>query len=210
MHSISRPDIVYEVLQLANQMQKSGIRIAFGWVPAHMGVKGNELADRYAKQAVLKQEVEINEHHSKAEVRSIIKIKVGDIWQYMWDHESRGRILYKIQRRVGGSRSTVRNNQEENIISKMRFGHVALNNTLVKINKHADGLCVCGCSQETIEHVVEQCPMYQRQRNILCSLLKQEKVVMNLANILQRNSGDICFNFIFHFLKKKTGLFYRI
>ena len=137
MHSISRPDIVYEVLQLANQMQKSGIRIAFGWVPAHMGVKGNELADRYAKQAVLKQEVEINEHHSKAEVRSIIKIKVGEIWQYMWDHESTGRNLYKIQRRVGGSRSTVRNNQEENIISKMRFGHVGLNNTLVRINKHA-------------------------------------------------------------------------
>ena len=50
MHSISRPDIVYEVLQLANQMQKSRIRIALGWVPAHMGVKVNELADRYAKQ----------------------------------------------------------------------------------------------------------------------------------------------------------------
>ena len=196
MHSISRPDIVYEVLQLANQMQKSGIRIAFGWVPAHMRVKGNELADRYAKQAVLKQEVEINEHHSKAKVRSIIKIKVGEIWQYMWDHESTGRNLYKIQRRVGGSRSTVRNNQEENIISKMRFGHVGLNNTLVRINKHADGLCDCGCSQETIEHAVEQCPMYQRQRNILCSLMKQEKVVMNLASILQRNSRDICFRFI--------------
>lgn len=89
----------------------------------------------------------------------------------------------------------------------MRCGHVGLNNTLVIIYKHADGLCVCGCSHETIEHVVGQCPMYQRQRNILCSLLKQEKVVMNLANILQRNSGDICFNFIFHFLKKKQVYF---
>ena len=91
----------------------------------------------------------------------------------------------------------------------MRFGHVGLNSTLAMINKHADGLCVCGCSQETIDHVVEQCPMYHRQRNILCSLLQQEKVVLKLSNILQRNSGVICFNFIFHFLKE-TRLFYRI
>ena len=209
MYSISRQDIVYEVLQLANKLQKSGIRISFGWVPAHMGVKGNELADRYAKQAIQKQEVDINEQHSKSEVRSIIKKKVRDIWQYMWDHESTGRNLYKIQRRGGGSRNTVRNNQEENIISKMRFGHVGLNNIFAIINKHADGLCVCGCSQETIDHVVEQCPMYHRQRKILFSLLQQEKVALKLSNILQRNSGDICFTFIFHFLKE-TRLFYRI
>ena len=107
---------MYEVLQIANRLQKSGIRISFGWVPVHMGVKGNDLADRYAKQAIQKQEVDVNEQHSKAEVRSIIKNKVRDIWQYMWDHESTGRNLYKIQRRVGGSRNTVRNNQEENII----------------------------------------------------------------------------------------------
>ena len=80
MYSISRQDIVYEVLQLANRLQKSGIRISFGWIQAHMGVKGNEPADRYAKQAILKQEVDINEQHSKAEVGSIIKNKVRYIW----------------------------------------------------------------------------------------------------------------------------------
>ena len=31
---------------------------------------------------------------------------------------------------------------------------------------------------------------------------------MNLANILQRNSGDICFNFIFHFLEKKEQVYF--
>ena len=41
--------------------------------------------------------------------------------------------------------------QGEHIISQMRFGHVGLNNKLAIINKHADGLCVCGCSQETID-----------------------------------------------------------
>ena len=57
-------------------VKKSGIRISFGWVPVHMGVKGNELADKYAKQAIQKQEIDDNEQHSKAEVRSIIKNKV--------------------------------------------------------------------------------------------------------------------------------------
>ena len=50
--SLLQQEKVVLVLQLANKLQK----ISFGWVPAHMRVKGNELADKYAKQAIQKQE----------------------------------------------------------------------------------------------------------------------------------------------------------
>jgi len=49
-HSGSRKDILLEILQLASGLQKAGLKFSFLWVPAHIGVEGNELADIYAKK----------------------------------------------------------------------------------------------------------------------------------------------------------------
>jgi len=54
LHSESRQDIVFEIIHLANNLWKSGISTTFIWVPAHIGVGGNELADKCAKKAAEK------------------------------------------------------------------------------------------------------------------------------------------------------------
>jgi len=45
---------VFEIIHLANNLWKSGISTTFIWVPAHIGVGGNELADKCAKKAAEK------------------------------------------------------------------------------------------------------------------------------------------------------------
>jgi len=54
LHSESRQDLVFEIIHLANNLRKSGISTTFIWVPAHIGVGGNELADKCAKKAAEK------------------------------------------------------------------------------------------------------------------------------------------------------------
>ena len=72
LHSESRQDIVYDILQLANSLSKSGISTTFIWVPAHIGVGGNELADRCAKKAAAElPDIEVDIEYSKSEVKSI-------------------------------------------------------------------------------------------------------------------------------------------
>ena len=39
------------VLQLYNELSNKGFHILFCWVPAHVGIKGNEASDKAAKQA---------------------------------------------------------------------------------------------------------------------------------------------------------------
>lgn len=55
--SESREDILIEIVQLANGLQASGRRVTFLWIPAHIGVEGNELADEHAKRATEKNNV---------------------------------------------------------------------------------------------------------------------------------------------------------
>ncbi len=64
--SESRPDLIMEILQNLFELKQSQSRIEvqFMWVPAHVGIKGNEEADKLAKQAVDDEMIEIELPHS--------------------------------------------------------------------------------------------------------------------------------------------------
>ncbi len=66
-HSKAQQDILYEVLQLNTRISCKGCQVKFMWVPAHVGITGNELADRLAKRALTKENVEVQVNVSKAE-----------------------------------------------------------------------------------------------------------------------------------------------
>ncbi len=78
-HSKAQQDILYEVLQVNTRLSHVGCQVKFMWAPAHVGITGNEMADRLAKRALTKENVEVQVNVSKAEVKCIIweKIEVG-------------------------------------------------------------------------------------------------------------------------------------
>lgn len=51
----ARPDLIYEIHITLKKTEMIGLSLEFMWVPAHVGVAGNETADTIAKQA-LKQD----------------------------------------------------------------------------------------------------------------------------------------------------------
>ncbi len=48
------------------------MRVIFMWVPAHVGVKGNEAADRLAKQAVMDTSIEMTVSYNRCKIKAII------------------------------------------------------------------------------------------------------------------------------------------
>jgi len=110
-----------------------GITVIFVWVPALIGFKGNEKADNAAKVATRREYIDLN--MSKTEMKSIIKQRLKKRWQKQWEEERKGRWFYKIQWKVGEMRCMARKRRDETIISRLRFGHPGLNNTLFKIGK---------------------------------------------------------------------------
>lgn len=63
-------------------------------------------------------------------------------------------------------RVTSRSKREEDVLTRMRFGHTGLNESLYRIAKHLTGICVCGQAQELVEHVLINCCKYQAERRI--------------------------------------------
>lgn len=58
MQSDMKHDIVLDIAQILSKMLRVGDEIKFIWTyPGHTGVEGNELADKYAKGATQKREI---------------------------------------------------------------------------------------------------------------------------------------------------------
>ena len=50
-YSECRSDILTEIQQRVYRIQYMGTIVIFVWIPAHLGINGNEMADKYAKEA---------------------------------------------------------------------------------------------------------------------------------------------------------------
>lgn len=161
------------------------------WVPAHRGVKGNEIADSLAKEAI-KQENVMEILLSRTEIKAMIKSKITNKWQDKWNQGTTGRHLYNIQNEVGKMRRTGRSTKEENVISRLRLGHTRLNSTLHLMGKHPTALCECGQGIETVEHVLIHCQKYATEREIFRRTSQQIEIKQILSQTGNYNLTLIC------------------
>ncbi len=97
----SRDDLLLEIFTIMLRIQRAGTDVQFCWVPAHIGVEGNEKADEIAKRALKLNENEIMKiPYWKGEAKSLIIKAVRDLWQKKWDTDNKGRHYYNIQKSI--------------------------------------------------------------------------------------------------------------
>jgi ribonuclease HI len=209
--SASRQDILYEILQNLYRIYRIGVNISFLWVPAHVGVEGNEEVDQLAKRSLKRNVIDINVSLSKTEVKAIIKSALNKMWQQKWDKESKGRHLYNIQNKVGVERSKYGSRKEDAIISRLRIGHTCLNYSLFIIGKRVSENCdKCGLP-ETVEHVLIHCIEYNRERtNFIESLRYMGINTLSVNSIFQNAQKETrVYSVLMRYLRE-TGLVNRI
>lgn len=201
-----RQDLIYQILHLLLTLHNKGVVVSFLWVPAHVGVEGNEVVDMLAKNSIKHETVDVQVPISRAEVKTIIKQHSLNIWQEYWNTADTGRHLYSIQNQVITSMRKGRSPREEMLVSRLRMGHTGLSTTLHRIGKHPTGLCTECNVQETVKHILLDCKKYEEDRAELKAQMDEQS--MTLEHLLGKSSGSI-HNLLILFLKN-TGLSERI
>lgn len=102
------------------------------WVPAHIGVQGNEIALKEAKQAVKNNNISLNVSVSMSKIKCIIKKRMKERWQKQCDSEKKGPVVLWNSKESRRNEKGRKNRKEKIITSRVRFGHTNLNSTLTK------------------------------------------------------------------------------
>lgn len=93
----SRTDLIIETMITLHQIEKSASTLGFVWVPAHVGVQGNEEASSAAKRPLNRGEVAVQVQYGQAECKSLIQQEIARSWQKGWEQGSKGRFYFSVQ-----------------------------------------------------------------------------------------------------------------
>jgi len=151
-----------ELEGLVNEYNRS---VAFIWLPSHIGIKGNESADRLANLSTANCTIDIGIGPEMSEACSLVDNYIINRWQKIWDNGNTGSQYRSTVQSVSTRVKYLHmSRHQEVVITRLRLGKCQLNAYLHQIGKHADGLCVTCGRPETVSHFLTEC-----QNNVVCS-----------------------------------------
>ena len=174
----SGQQILRFIVDAIDHLREQHIEVEIRWIPAHIGVRGNELADRAAKEATGWRKVkrrngksiEIDTSHTSPSpnlphLRSAVRVSLAEKlfaeWEDDWHKETRGRTLFKIAPKPSRKVLHLHDKLPEWISSlmvQMRTGKIGLRKFLYERNVPdiGDTVCACGEGEETVRHVLTE------------------------------------------------------
>ena len=179
--------IIFDIQRLYMSLHSQGIKVEIVWIPGHVGICGNDWADKKKKKAVEKEKVDISVKLNKSECKSILKSQLKEEWQADWLVYNNTNMMKKIRPdiKLYMPNWTVKR-EWEILFHRLRLGKCRLLNFyLYSIGKHPNGNCDVCYVQDTVEHFILECKKYDTQRRILKKELEKEGIKkFNIANIL--------------------------
>ena len=128
----------------------------FCWLPSHIGISGNEEADKAAKDAlsleILPFKVPSNDF------KPLIHKFIKTVWQQSWnDPANRNNKLFAIKPGLGEWLPGLRiNRREEIILARLRIGHSYITHSYL-LKGEEEPQCIPCNAPLTIKHVLVDC-----------------------------------------------------
>ena len=193
-HTSSKNSQIQKLLEKHHKIANTK-EILFCWLPSHVGIIGNEIADRKAKDSLHLNmstfEIPFNSF------KPLINKYILSEWQKSWDTATFNK-LHAIKPVVGNNSSAIRNvRREDVVITRLRIGHTRFTHSYI-LNREEQPFCIA-CNQHiTVKHILTDCIDFLQDRNKYFQ-------VRDLRQLFQ----DVPVDNILSFLKD-TNLFNKI
>lgn len=180
--SKSRPTLLDETIGVYNSIALSTVEVV--WIPSHLDIEGNEIADRLAKESLTITQINSTNYLELSEVYLMIDSHVINKWQTEYTNDQRGQFYKALYPTVNTNIKYLDYNRKKEVqLTRLRLGHVNLNNRLYNLKIHPTGLCDMCNVQETASHLLLHCQK-ERIAQTLREKCASKHLDVNLKNIL--------------------------
>ena len=166
-----------------------GVEVVYLWVPAHCGIKGNEIADTLARIAPGRMEShhldpstitrsEANLELPLPDTKLMINNYCISLWQKHYESISTG---FQYKQCFPSVRNLNILNSSQ--IFRLQTGHCRLNKHMHRIGLHPTGLCSTCSIPEDVHHFIFICTKYLLPRSILQTRLQSLNVNFSFPSI---------------------------
>jgi ribonuclease HI len=157
--SLSHP-VCGQLLDKISDLSKHK-NITFTWVPSHVGIAGNELADIAAKDA-LNLEIQPNTGVTKMDLTTTAKRRSKDKWNQIWENSNN--IMTTFKKTTERWRTTEQlNRRQQVILSRLRMCHTRITHSY-HIEKTNRPVCETCQADLTVPHILFDCQKYESAR----------------------------------------------
>jgi ribonuclease HI len=192
--------LVQKAQILLHQLQESGKSVTLAWVKAHVGTRGNELADQLAKDAVANPQVEqLDIVPPPSHLKRLLCAELQTTWQKEWENAEKGRITFEYLPKVTQDRLATHAG-----VSAALTEHGPFLTYLKRFRCINSSTCVCG-EEGSAQHYMFDCSLtvdlhLRRPADAAKSLwadqvLRVKSLFLKLHRLyiwLQSNQSDIC------------------
>jgi ribonuclease HI len=148
------------VLKITHLLSNSSNKFILAWVPSHMGIKGNELADKAAREALSLPHT-VATLYSDHELKRLISAYYHAQWEHQWKNSSCRLRLYKNNLGQSTYLSIQRTHQVP--LTRIRLGATKLTHLHLFTGGQPARCTPCHTNWTTL-HLLLECPLLQQPR----------------------------------------------
>ncbi|GBM28997.1 hypothetical protein AVEN_40749-1 [Araneus ventricosus] len=155
--TIPNHPLVLNILDLFNKLISRGFTIFFCWVPSHVGIVGNEQADRPANSAVAPMDMTI----PVVDLKKHVKMLLYSNWQEQWDLETNNKrqsVKLLVQHWP-----SLTSRKADTLLTRLRIGHTRFTHLHLLFGEEPPmcSLCICHMS---VRHMLSECANFNARR----------------------------------------------